>query len=53
MSAREVSVLTLAEATAVDAYVAALLAQAPPLTGGRRDRLTLLLRGPRRDQRAA
>lgn len=42
-----------AEEAAVRDHVAALLAQAPPLTNGQRDRLTLLLRRPRREQRAA
>ncbi len=46
-------VFTPAEEVLVRDHVAALLAQAPPLGDGQRDRLTLLLRGPRRDQRAA
>lgn len=38
------AVFTNAERTAVQAYVAALLAKAPPLTNQQRDRLGLLLR---------
>ena len=40
------SVFTPAEQVAVDAYVAALLAVAPPLSDEKRDRLTLLFRRP-------
>lgn len=38
------TVFTDAERVAVRAHVAALLAQAPPLTDGQRDRLGLLMR---------
>jgi hypothetical protein len=42
------SVFTPAEQADVDAYIAALLAKAPPLSDEKRDRLSLLLRPARR-----
>lgn len=47
------TVFTAAEQVAVDAYVAALLAKAPPLSAEKKDRLSLLFRRPARRRSAA